>query len=341
MKNFNNLKIKEFLELKYPIIQAPMAGGIVSSDFIATVANFGMLGSIPSGYLTSEALDKLVKEVKEKTKNPVQVNIFINYDNYQTRTIRKTNSIISIEKQLGIYKEDTVKIESELHPSEAIEIAIKNQIPAVSSVFGKFSDEDITKLKSNNIKIISTINNIEELHEVSQFSDAIVYQNNKAGGHKGGFIGDSYSSNDEIIALKVKYPNIVFIKSGAILTKSDITHSLSEGFDMVQIGTGFLMTQESSANNLYKNMLLSIHKVDDIIFTKSITGKSARGYKNKIASLEYENIGFPDLHYMTKDLRAYSKQNEIKDYQSFWTGDGSVKIEKIATLDEYMKSIVN
>ncbi|WP_419420664.1 nitronate monooxygenase [Legionella sp. D16C41] len=66
-----------FNTIPYPIIQAPMAGKIVSPELTAAVSNAGMLGSIATGYLSLKASEKLILAVKKLTKKPYIVNIFI------------------------------------------------------------------------------------------------------------------------------------------------------------------------------------------------------------------------------------------------------------------------
>jgi nitronate monooxygenase len=45
-------------EAKFPIIQAPMAGGILSAETIAKIANSGFFVNIASGYLGINGLQK-------------------------------------------------------------------------------------------------------------------------------------------------------------------------------------------------------------------------------------------------------------------------------------------
>ena len=55
----NQDKIKQFLsrlEIEFPLLQAPMAGGIITPALVSSVANAGCLGSLASGYLNSAQL---------------------------------------------------------------------------------------------------------------------------------------------------------------------------------------------------------------------------------------------------------------------------------------------
>lgn len=47
---WNETPLSQVLNLQYPIIQAPMAGGATTSQLVAAVSNQGGLGSIGAGY---------------------------------------------------------------------------------------------------------------------------------------------------------------------------------------------------------------------------------------------------------------------------------------------------
>lgn len=327
----------------YPIVQAPMAGGIVSADFIAKVADFGMLASLASGYLTLDALDKSITQIKQKTNKAFQVNVFVDYKDYSNTKIIKPKEIIEIEKKLGIYETSEVLIPELPSVRETLELLIEKEVKIISTTFGLLNEEDLELVKRNKIFLISTVNSFDEAQIAldNQNSNAIVLQTSSAGGHKGGFLYKGYTPIKEFIKIKKSYPNSIFVASGGIVNKQDISEVLSLGFDMVQIGTGFLMTEESSVSKSYKDALLNAKTSDEIKATKSITGKLARGVKNTLTDLEFEEaVFYPQLHYATKDIRNFAKKNDLTQYQSLWSGLGATKINTIPTLSDYMKSLV-
>ena len=63
-------KVTQKLEIKYPIIQAGMAGGITTPELVAAVSNAGGLGSIGAGYLSPEQLRSSIQEIKQLTNKP-------------------------------------------------------------------------------------------------------------------------------------------------------------------------------------------------------------------------------------------------------------------------------
>ncbi len=327
----------------YPIIQAPMAGGVISPNFVSQISNFGMLGSIPSGYLSLEQLENFIIEVKAKTPNPFQVNIFVDYQQHHQPNIQKPKELIEIEKKLGIYNSDFFDIPSVTKVNEILELILKHKIKIISTTFGRLQQQDIQKLKNNDVFIMNTVNCVKEA-EIAIFeqkTDSVIFQSIEAGGHKGGFLDGPYSDSTSIIKLKEQCPDVFFVKSGGIVNKTDIQEALSQGYDSVQIGTGFLMTVESMATELYKNILLEVKNSDQTIITDSITGKKARGVRNKLSTLKIENkLPYPLLHYATKNIRDFAKQRGAREYQSFWAGTSAAKIESVPSLQDYMVSLI-
>ena len=186
---------------------------------------------------------------------------------------------------------------------------------------------------------MTTINSVYELEVAlkTQQSDVLIYQNALAGGHKGGSTSLPHSEEVAILESIQQHRNTHCVLAGAIVSKQDINTALSKGFDGVQIGTAFLATQESSANEEYKAAIL--HNTETT-FTTRITGRPARGLKNRISCLDIqENLGFPYMHYATANLRKMAKSREDLNFQSLWCGDGIAKINNIPTLNDYMKAL--
>ncbi len=53
------------LSLTKPVIQAPMAGGLVTPGLATAVSNEGALGGLASGYLSPDMLEKQIIEMQD------------------------------------------------------------------------------------------------------------------------------------------------------------------------------------------------------------------------------------------------------------------------------------
>ena len=70
-------KVTDLLNIKYPIIQAPMAGGVSTSELVAAVSNHGALGMVGAGYLTADQMREQIREIKKVTSKSFGVNLFV------------------------------------------------------------------------------------------------------------------------------------------------------------------------------------------------------------------------------------------------------------------------
>jgi nitronate monooxygenase len=63
-------KLCEKLGIKYPIIQAGMAGGATTPELVSAVSNAGGLGILAASRLTPTQLKEAILKIKSKTQNP-------------------------------------------------------------------------------------------------------------------------------------------------------------------------------------------------------------------------------------------------------------------------------
>ena len=68
-------RILDLFGIEHPVIQAPMAGPVLS-DMVIAVANEGGLGSLPSAMLSHEQARAEMAKVRAGTKAPINMNFF-------------------------------------------------------------------------------------------------------------------------------------------------------------------------------------------------------------------------------------------------------------------------
>jgi nitronate monooxygenase len=335
--------LNDILAIDHPVLQAPMAGGITTPDFVAQISDFGMLGSIASGYMTIEQVSSFIDQVQALTTAPVSFNLFVDYDDYGQDSFVKPQEIVQIETGLGLAEDHSFTIPPPPTMGDLIALLIDRKVSIVSTTFGLLKDDDVIALKQAGIILMTTVNSVSEADIAiqTQDSDILIFQNADAGGHKGGFSEDSHSDISVFSSAMQRYPDRHFVMAGGIVTRDDIRQALKMGFAGVQIGTGFLATSESAASQIYKQSIIDATDQDHTMFTTSITGKSARGLKNTLAQLALKhNPRFPHMHYATAALRKHAKALGNSEYQSLWAGTGVTRINQLPDLYDYMKSLI-
>jgi nitronate monooxygenase len=64
-------------ELEHPIVQAPLGGGPSTPALAVAVSDAGGLGFLAAGYRTAEAMRGEIAAVRELTRAPFGVNVFV------------------------------------------------------------------------------------------------------------------------------------------------------------------------------------------------------------------------------------------------------------------------
>ncbi|WGL61393.1 nitronate monooxygenase [Pigmentibacter sp. JX0631] len=344
---FSNEFCQKF-DIQFPIIQAPMAGGGSCPKLVSAVGNNGAIGFLAAGYLSADDLEKQIIETKKLTKKPFGVNLFI-IDREKLIKAKKPANIINIEKELGFHKNS---LYSEVILDEEIEkkldIIIKHNIQFVSFTFGLPDKKYLDMLKQSSTYLIGTATNIIEAKLIENSKlDAIVAQGVEAGGHRGSFL--NHKINDEIglISLLEELTgnlNLPIIASGGIVSGKSILAAKILGAKACQIGTAFLLTEESGISLKYKEALLNCH-AHETILTDKVSGKKARGKINTLISeLETKKgtkFKFPVQNFFTKELRGFANKNNLDEYLSLWCGQSVWKIKKIKSVANLIEDLNN
>lgn len=346
-------ELTELLNIKYPIIQAPMAGGVTVSQLVAEVSNSGGLGMIGAGYMTPVQIREQLKELKQLTSNPFGINLFVpNEFNVAEDEVNSAIQLLNpIRQQLNLQPQDHVELANYNDVCEQfmeqIKVVIEENVPICSFTFGIPSEKVISKLKEHGITLVGTATTVREAIENEQAGmDIIVVQGSEAGGHRGNFIDDHKASLIGLMSLipqVVDHVNIPVIAAGGIMDGRGLMASLCLGAKAVQMGTAFLTCMESGANKAHKKAIVNA-KEDQTVLTRSFSGKWARGINNKfIVEMQDHEALFPDFpiqNTLTQDIRKASSAQNKQDFMSLWSGQSPTlaKEQTVQTLINNMMS---
>ena len=319
-----------FNELRYPIIQAPMAGGVATATLAIEVSKNGGLGFLAAGYKTSVALENEMKACIEANVL-YGVNLFVpsneKLDEVALKSYKK-----QLEKDFSMSL--PVKEWSDDEWFEKLALVEKYKVPFVSFTFGCPEKQIIERLHKIGCKIIVTVTNIEEARIAYERSaDAICVQGINAGGHRGTFQNTNSLNNEPLHELIIKVKNAVkmpIIAAGGIMTGQQIQILLIAGANAVQLGTAFICCNESGANEVYKRALIEGH-FRETALTKTFTGRLARGLSNEFIKkyeLQAPNV-YPALHYLTQPIRKQALENKNPQAMSLWAGTGFKMIQAL------------
>lgn len=275
---FKNLYMGD-LKIEIPIIQGGMGVRVSGSSLASAVSNEGGLGVIAAVGLGDEgtgkncdyigqsrrALISTIREARQKTKNPIGVNIMCALTNYDDLVhASQEESVDVIISGAGL----PLKLPS------LVENKKTKLVPIVSSS------------RATHI-ILSTWK-----RRYNRLPDAIVVEGPLAGGHLGyshaELADQEHVHLDKILVdvLKVAHEfqsadhPIPIIAAGGIFDGQDIARVICLGASGVQIATRFVCTYECDASIEYKKAYLAATK-EDIVVIQSPVGMPGRVINNE------------------------------------------------------------
>jgi len=302
-----------------------MAGGPSTPALTAAVIGAGGYGFVAAGYLSADGLRHAIAAVRGLTGGPFGVNLFMPAAPGDPAEVAAYAATLQAEAQrlgvaLGEPRWDDDAYEAKLDVLEA------DCVDLVSFTFGCPSAETVDRLHTAGVRTAVTVTSPREAHLAADVgSDLLVVQGTEAGGHQGSFADLSANDTPLLVALAEirDTTDVPMIGAGAVMTGRDAAAVLGAGAIGVQIGTALLCTPEAGTSTVYRNALLEA-RFPDTIVTRAFSGRFARGLANRFA-LEHDGQApqaYPEVHYLTRPLRAAATQAGDPDVPNLWAGTG-------------------
>ena len=336
MKMWNKTKFTKLLGVEYPIVQGPFGGGLSSVELTTTVANAGCLGSFGGQPFSTNEIIETCKEIRKHTNKPFNINLWVNDRDSRLATFGDEDYKMLTElfkpyfNELGLsIPERPTNLGAKFE--EQIEAIFEAKPAVFSFVYGIPDASILEKCKSLGIKTVGAATTVDEAIALENAGvDAIVATGMEAGGHRVSFLRTAEESLAGTFALipqvadSVKIP---IIAAGGIADARGIKAALALGADAVQMGTAFLVTNQSNASQDHKDKLFT-PDAKYTTLTKVFTGRLSRGIKNRLTEdlKEYEKLlaPYPLQGKFMGFLKAYpATANSNPDFKSYWAGQSA------------------
>lgn len=329
------MNLPELLKAR-PILQAPMAGGTATPALAHAVDEAGGLGSIAAGYLSARALAEQIDTVRGLGTDVFGVNVFVPSGSPAPESV-----LAGYRAELA---EDAHRREVEVGPAvydddawdAKIDLLVDSVLPLVSFTFGCPSAEVLERMREAGTATVITVTTVEEARTaVARGADGVCVQGLEAGGHRATF--DPAHGDDrpllELLPEVVRAVEVPVIAAGGIMTGADIAAALAVGADAVQLGTAFLRCPESGAQAQHKAALAD-PAFTETSLTLAFTGRPARGLTNRFM-IEHRDApaAYPEVHHMTKPLRAAATRAVDPEGMALWAGTGFRQAREIPAAD--------
>lgn len=342
-----NTKAAEKLNIKYPLIQAPMAGGYSTPELIAAVSNAGGLGSLGAGYMSPEEIRDAIKKIKTLIvdNKPFAVNLFIpsSFKVDPKKIIESQAFLKPYREELGI--SNPTPIEKYLQDFDAqMKVILEEEVPVFSFTFGLLEKRWMKILKRKNMKIIGTATCLKEAQLLEkQGVDIIIAQGLEAGGHRASFLSnDPLLSTIELLPQIIKKISIPVIGAGGFMNADDFYAALRLRADGVQMGTAFLTCHETKIYPEHKQAILNLQK-DGTVLTRVYSGRSVRAIRNRFVEemLIYDEKWpcYPIQAAYMRDIQRVAREKHRADIMPLYCGSyGYLAQEKPAAV--FIKELI-
>jgi nitronate monooxygenase len=321
-------RVAETLNIKYPIIQAPMAGGYTTPELISAVSNAGALGSLGAGYMSPEEISENIQRTKILLTGDQMfaVNLFVPTSyKVDAEKIKQTNEWMKkYRDELHIPEHEPIQ-QYRYDFDKQMEVILDHHVPIFSFTFGLLEKRWMKKLKQKKVRIIGTATRPDEAHLLEQQGvDLIVVQGLEAGGHRASFLSqDPLLSTIELLPQIIKHVEPPVIAAGGFMNAEDLYAALRLRADGLQMGTAFLTCDEAKIIPEHKQAILTM-KPGETVLTRVFSGRPSRVIKNRFVEemSEYEdNLSDYPVHAMeSRDIQRAAKSQHKTDLMPLFCG---------------------
>ncbi len=311
-------RICELLDIKYPIIQAPM-NWVSGADLVAAVSNAGGLGTLGpnSGAkditsdveLTGERMRDQIRKVRSLTRAPFAVNI-----------VAGSGENLKYSKKV-------------------VDVVIEEAVPVAIVSVGK-PDTYTGILKDAGIKVLHAISTARHGKKAEEAGvDAVICEGFEAGGHKG-FTELTTLILTPMVADKV---NIPVITGGGIGDARGVLAALALGADGIYMGTRFMITRESESHPRVKEAIVKGQDACTVSVPKAsmLARDLANNFTKTYLQMKTAGAGPDELNKYLNEHSQYQAQNLGKaDEAEICCGQVAGLITEVKSAAEVMDDIV-
>ncbi len=322
--------LRTLIGIEHPILLGPF-GGLSSVGLTAAVSEAGGLGSYGLYGYDGDRIRSTIAELRAATSRPFGVNIWLPVGDEAEPNAQHAifaQALQSFFDAVGV--EVPERPARYLPPLEEQLDAIWDAAPAVLSVvFGVPSADVVAEAHHRGIRVVGTATTVAEAVALAAGGvDAIVATGAEAAGHRVSFLRpaeDSLVGTFALVPQVVDAVDVPVIAAGGIADRRGVAAAFALGASGVQVGTAFLATAESAANDVHRAAIRST-AADETVLTRAMSGRLARGARNRaVRAIEASGTiaPFPMQNWLTGRFRAAAGEQGLGELQSLWMGQAA------------------
>ncbi|MEX0161127.1 MULTISPECIES: NAD(P)H-dependent flavin oxidoreductase [unclassified Microbacterium] len=322
--------LRALLGIEHPVLLGPF-GGLSSVALAAAVSEAGGLGGYGLYGYDGDRIRSTVASLREATSRPFAVNIWL-----------PTGDEVAPNPQHTVFAQalqpfyDAVGLEVPARPEryvppldEQLDAIWESAPPVLSTVFGIPSGDLIEQAHRRGIRVVATATTVAEAAALAEAGvDAVIATGFEAGGHRVSFLRppeESLVGTFSLVPQVVDAVDVPVIAAGGIADRRGVAAAFALGASAVQVGTAFLATVESAANQAHRDAIRAT-PADGTVLTRAMSGRLARGARNRaVRAIEASGsiAPFPMQNWLTGRFRAAAGEQNLGELQSLWMGQGA------------------
>jgi nitronate monooxygenase len=328
---------REVLGVDLPIVLGPMAGGPSTPALAAAVSEAGGLGMMGHGYATPDQIRADIRAVREATRKPFGVNLFVP-DDPEVDPARIAAALAALEpyhRELGLPAPVVPERLAERF-ADQLAAVLEEGVPVFTVTFGVLESTDVEALHRAGSVVGATATTPREAQACAASGvDFVVAQGAEAGGHRGSFLTPA---GDDLVGLAALVPEVVdvtglpVVAAGGIADGRGVRAALALGACAAQLGTAFLLCPEAGTSAPYRDAVRRAG-ADDTVITTAFSGRRARGIVNRMArdlAGRDDLPPYPIMNAMTRDLRRAAAAAGDAGLLSLWAGQAVGRVREMA-----------
>lgn len=275
--------------LRLPVIAAPMF--LVSGpDLVVESCNAGVIGTFPSlNQRTTEGYREWLQDIKAR-RNADAAAFGVNH------IVHPTNGRLMAD----------------------LEVTVAEQVPLVITSLGAVRDL-VDAVHGYGGVVFHDIANVRHARKAADSGvDGLILVANGAGGHAG--VVNPFALVEEVRS----FFDGTIILSGCLSTGGDVAATIMMGADFAYMGTRFISTAESAAQEAYKQMIVDAGSAD-ITYTPAVSGIPANFLTPSLIDNKIDPKSLPE--------HKLDMGEEAKAWKTVWSaGQGSGGVHDIPSV---------
>jgi len=214
-----------------------------------------------------------------------------------------------------------------------LEICIKHKVPLIITSLGAVPDL-VSAVHSYGGYVYHDIIKRRHAEKASEAGvDGLILVSAGAGGH-GGTLNPM-----SLISEVKKVFNKTLILSGCISTGVDVAAALQMGADFAYMGTRFINTIESRADDGYKEMIIN-SDANDIVYTAAVSGVNANFLKPSLEAMGITEDMWKNTKKIDFGKELSAAEAEAKAWKTIWSaGHGVTSITDCPSVKDLVKNL--